>query len=150
MRKGSFVTDQSRWLVTTEIPLCSGGSLIRFSGFLLFEVQDSGFESNIRSSFGIENMGGRWDAKKTPRDYGIAWNFESRLQDWRTYWGPCFGESCRPGRFLVLNSFCSTWLTSCKDLITNSLPVVQHFKVFRKHSLPEFSFVPAGQAAASL
>ena len=24
------------------------------------------------------------------------------------YWGTCFGESCRPGRFLVLNSFCSS------------------------------------------
>ena len=172
------------------------------------------------------------------------------------YWGTCFGESCRPGRFLVLNSFCSSWLrgvarggpgvpvtplgrpsfeqttyniqvaktpwqylgrkshcwkahffkicffvkyfrqrllslvnmglhaaiirlsplihegeqrvsslcdppfekswlrpwwlTSCKGLITNSLPVIQHFKVFRKHSFLRFFFVPAGQAAASL
>ena len=24
------------------------------------------------------------------------------------YWGPRFEESCRPGRFLVLNIFCST------------------------------------------
>ena len=51
---------------------CSGGSLIRFSGFPLFEVQGSGFESKIRASFGIENMRRRWDAEKNPRDYGIA------------------------------------------------------------------------------
>ena len=150
MRKGPFVTDQSRWLVRTEIPRCSGGSLIRFWGFPLFEVQDSGFESKIRASFGIENMGRRWDAEKPLVITGLH---EILSQDYRIeelYWGPCFGESCRPGRFLVLNSFCSTWLTSCKGLITNSLPVIQHFKVFKKHSFPEFSFVPAGQAAASL
>ena len=69
---GSFVTDQSSWLVRTEIPRCSGGSLIRFSGFPLFEVQGSGFESKIKASFGIENMRRRWDAEKNPRDYGIA------------------------------------------------------------------------------
>ena len=32
-------------------------------------------------------------------------------QDYRIeerYWGPRSGESCRPGRFLVLNIFCSS------------------------------------------
>ena len=150
MRKGSFVTDQSCWLVRTEIPRCSGGSLIRFSGFPLFEVQGSGFESKIRASFGIENMRGRWDAKKTVVITGLheILSQDNRIEE--LYWGPRFGESCRPGRFLVLNIFCSTWLTSCKGLITNSLPAVQHFKVFRKHSFLRFFFVPAGQAAASL
>ena len=148
MRKGPFVTDQSRWLVRTEIPRCSGGSLIRFSGFPLFEVQGSGFESKIKASFGIENMRGKWDAKKTLEITGLHEILSHRIEE--LYWGPRFGESCRPGPFLVLNIFCSTWLTSCKGLITNSLPVVQHFKVFRKHSFLRFFFVPAGQAAASL
>ena len=42
---------------------------------------------------------------------GITGFHEILSQDYRIeelYWGPCFGESCRPGSFLVLNIFCST------------------------------------------
>ena len=52
----------------------------RFSrdpGFTLFETWDSGFESKIGASFGIEIMRRRWDAKNNPRDYRIVRNFGS-------------------------------------------------------------------------
>ena len=57
------------------------GSVFRDPGFPLFEARDSGFESKIVSSFGIERMLGRWDSKNNPRDYWIARNFGSGLRD---------------------------------------------------------------------
>ena len=47
----------------------------------------SGFYSQIRERFGIKSMRGRWDAKNSPRDYGIARNLRSGLRDWRTLLG---------------------------------------------------------------
>ena len=41
----------------------------------------------MRTRFGIESTGARWDAKTNPRDYGIAPDFGSGLRDVRTLLG---------------------------------------------------------------
>ena len=42
--------------------------VFRDLGFPFFEARDSGFESKIGLGFGIESIGGRWDAKTNPWD----------------------------------------------------------------------------------
>ena len=51
-----------------------GPQWVSFSGpgISLIWSSDSGFESKIGASFGIESMFGRWDSKNNPGDYGIA------------------------------------------------------------------------------
>ena len=52
-----------------------GPQWVSFSGpgIPLIWSSDSGFESKIGASLGIESMFGRWDSKNNPRDYAIAW-----------------------------------------------------------------------------
>ena len=57
------------------------GSVFRDPGFPLFKARDSGFESKIDASFGIESMLRKWDFKNNPQDYGIARNLGSALRD---------------------------------------------------------------------
>ena len=46
------------------------------------------------------------DAKKPLEITGLHEILSHRIEE--LYWGPRFGESCCPGRFLVINTFCST------------------------------------------
>ena len=52
----------------------------RDAGFALSEGRDSGFQSNMGASFGIESIHGMQDAENIHQDYGIGRKFESGLQ----------------------------------------------------------------------
>ena len=55
--------------------------LKRFSGYGISLIGSSGLVILNRGGFGIDGMLSRWDAKKHPRDYGIARSFGSGLRD---------------------------------------------------------------------
>ena len=63
------------------------GSSTGFSGYGISLIWSSGFGILNGGGFGIDGMLGRWDAKKPPRDYGIARSFGSGIRDWRTLSG---------------------------------------------------------------
>ena len=71
---------QNRW-VSGAIRKEGPKKFFRDPGFPFFEARDSGFESKIGKSLGIESMLGRCDAKNNPRDHGTARNFGSGLRD---------------------------------------------------------------------